>query len=383
MNVLIFYASYGGGHLSAANSIKQHIEDNYKNVNVQLVDCMKYIDVHIDKLTTDAYKLMAKKMPWVWGKFYYTSEKGVMYSISNFNNKVMSLKLYKAFKEYKPDIVISTHPFSSQMVADLKKRGKTSCLLASVMTDFASHTQWLVGHEYMDLIFVSNEKMRHSIIEQGVDENKIFATGIPLSNRFLANFDRVGIKKSFNLDLSKKTILFFGGGEFGLGSETTVNILKSFMNNIKDKYQMIVISGKNEQIKEKFEQVVAEQNLNDKVFVYGYTAQVPEFMAISDLVVTKPGGLTTSESLASGLPIVVINPIPGQEEENAEFLVEHGIAVWLKKKDNFEEKISQLLSDEIELEHMKIKSKLMAKKNSTADICAKVFELYKDQKYID
>ena len=366
MKVLIFYAAYGGGHLSAARSIKQYLDENFENVETELVDCVKYINKGLDKITTLAYKEMAKKAPWAWGEIYNHSQKGTMSHISNGANKVMSIKLYKLFEEFKPDIVISTHPFGSQMTAYLKSKGKTNCILASVMTDFASHDQWLVGHEYIDHIFVSHEGMKKDIISKGIKASKIHATGIPLSNRFLEHFDRKKIKSSFDLDINKKTILFFGGGEFGLGKDKTLKILKAFIDNINDEYQIIAISGKNAKMQEKFTELVGD---NPNVQVYGFTNEVPELMSISDLVVTKPGGLTITESLASGLPIVVINPIPGQEVENAEFLEKKGVAVWIRKTEDPEQAVSELLSNPEQIKHMKIRSKLMAKKHSTEDIC--------------
>ena len=366
MKILIFYAAYGGGHLSAAKSINQYINENYKNVETRLVDCIKYINKGIDKVTTLAYKEMAKKAPWAWGKIYNQSQQGMMAHISNGTNKLMSIKLNKLFDEYNPDIVISTHPFGVQMTSYLKSKGKTNCKIASIMTDFASHDQWLVGSDYIDYIFVSHEGMKKEIIKKGISESKIYATGIPLSNKFLQHFDKRKIKSSFDLDFNKKTILFFGGGEFGLGKDMTLKILKAFIDNIENDFQIVAISGKNEKMQQSFFNLVGS---NPNVQVYGYTDEVPELMSISDLVVTKPGGLTITESLASGLPIIVINPIPGQEVENAEFLEKQGVAVWIRKTENPEEAVADLLSNPEQLKHMKIKSKLLAKKSSTADIC--------------
>ncbi len=366
MKILIFYAAYGGGHLSAAKSIKQYLDDNYTDVETKLVDCVEYINKGLNTITTFAYKEMAKKAPWAWGEIYDHSQKGAMSHISSGANRFMSIKLYKLFEEFQPDIVISTHPFASQMTAYLKEKNKTNCKLASIMTDFASHDQWLVGSDYIDYIFVSHEGMKKEIIKKGIPASKIHATGIPLSNRFLEHFNRKEIKASFDLEYSKKTILFFGGGEFGLGKEKTLKILQAFIDNIKDEYQIIAISGKNEKMQAKFEELVGN---NPDVQVYGYTNEVPELMSISDLVVTKPGGLTITEALASGLPIVVINPIPGQEVENAEFLERKGVAVWIRKTEDPYEAVKELLDNPEQIKHMKIRSKLMAKRNSTRDIC--------------
>src|SRR5574344_77321 len=239
MRVLIFYASYGGGHLSAATSIKQYIEENYENTEVQLVDCVKYINKGIDKISTDAYKNITKNVPKLWGGIYDLAKNGPVANISTSIGKIMSLKILKLFHNFNPDVVISCHPLGNQMTSLLKKQGKINCKLATVMTDFATHNQWLIGNEETDYIFVSHEGMRREIIEKGIPESKVFATGIPLSNRFLQHFDREAIKKNFGLDLNKKTILFFGGGEFGLGKDKTVQLLKYFIDNIGETYQIV------------------------------------------------------------------------------------------------------------------------------------------------
>lgn len=367
--ILIFYASYGGGHLSAANSLKQYIDENFKDCETKLVDCMLYVNRPINKISTVAYKEMAKKFPWAWGEVYSHSQKGPLAHISNTSNKLMAKKLLNLLDEFKPDAVISTHPFGSQMVSYLKRKGLVNCKLATIITDFAPHEQWLVGHEHTDFIFVSHEKMRQELIaHNNIPADKIFATGIPLSNKFLRHYNRTAIMENFLLDPSKKVILFFGGGEFGLGKEKTVKILQSFIRNSIN-HQIVAIAGRNEKMKTEFEKLVKQEKAEGNVLVLGFTHEVPELMSISDLVVTKPGGLTTTESLASGLPIVAINPIPGQEEENAKFLESSGVAIWLKKHDDYDTIIKNLLSDDKKLKEMKINTKILAKKNSTADIC--------------
>ena len=366
--ILIFYASYGGGHLSAANSIKQYIDEHYSDCETNLVDCMLYVNKPINRISTTAYKEIAKKFPWAWGEVYNWSQKGPIARISSTANNLMAKKLFILIKNYQPDIVISTHPFGSQMVSYLKRKALTECKLATILTDFAPHEQWLVGKEYVDYFFVSHEKMRQNLIAESIPENKVFATGIPLSNRFLKHFNRASVMKSLDLNPDKRVILFFGGGEFGLGKEQTVKILKSFIENVSE-HQIVAISGKNEKMKEEFDNLVEKEHAENIVKVLGYTHQVPELMSISDLVVTKPGGLTTTESLASGLPIVAINPIPGQEEENAEFLENAGVAVWLRKDSDFDSIIAELLADKSKLHKMKLNTKLLAKKHSTQDIC--------------
>lgn len=376
--ILIFYASYGGGHYSAANSIKQYIDENYVDVQTDIIDCVKYVNNALDKVTTSAYREMAKKAPWAWEKVYYNSQKGFIGKFSTTANKIMAVKIAKLFREFNPDIVISTHPFSSQMTSYLKQKGKTNCKLITVLTDFAEHDQWLIGHNFVDLFFVSNENMKQSMVSNfEIPEYKIFVTGIPISNRFLKKYNKEELCSNLNISPTKRIVLFFGGGEYGIGKNKTVAILNT-LSNFKN-LQIIAISGKNEKLKEAFEKLVKEKNRESDIKVLPFTTMVPELMSISDLVITKPGGLTTSESLASHLPLIIINPIPGQEEENAIFLENSGAGVWLKNTDNIEDVLSSIVLNDEKLTEMKQKAINLARPNSTEDICNIIFENLKEE----
>ena len=386
MKILIFYASYGGGHLNAAKSINDYIISNYPNNDVELIDCMKYVNKTIEKLTTAAYREMAKKAPWAWGKIYSDSQKGPLAHLSSRSNKIMAIKLLRLLREKQPDVIISTHPFGSQMCSYLKRKNKITAKIATVMTDFSPHDQWLVGHKFTDYFFVANDKMKNYLISKGITENKISVTGIPISNRFLKTYNKKEILDTYNLSEDKFTVLFFGGGEFGLGKTKTAEIFESFVQeSLKEKIQIIAIAGKNPKMKASFKEIVSKYSVNttttnttnttnttditNNVKILEFTNQVPELMSISDLVVTKPGGLTTSESLASHLPMLIINPIPGQEEENAEFLEDKGIAIWLRKNDDSKLIIENLLADNQKLNLMKENTKLLARHHSTETIC--------------
>ena len=210
--------------------------------------------------------------------------------------------------------------------------------------------------------------MKNYLISKNIPESKIFVTGIPISSRFLKTYDKKEILNEFNLEENKKTILFFAGGEFGLGKNRTLQIFEDLVKNFDD-IQVIAIAGKNEKMKLNFENIVKEFNKEKNVKVLEYTNKVPELMSISDLVVSKPGGLTTSESLASNLPMIIINPIPGQEEENAEFLEEKGTGVWIRKNDSPYEVLKSIIDNPKKMEKMKENTNILAKKHSTEDIC--------------
>lgn len=371
--ILIFYGSYGGGHLSAARSIKEYIDSNYNNYQIEMVDCVEYVNKALNKVTTKAYSDMAKNAHWIWKKVYYGAEKGAVAKMNDETQKLMSIKLNKLLQEYEPNLIICTHPFASHMCAILKKKKKINCKIATIITDYAPHSQWLMYPAYVDYFFVAHDGMKENLINRGIKETQIKVTGIPLSNRFLAHYDKESILSEFELSPGKKTILFFAGGEQGFGKDKVFNMLKSIIENFSN-LQVIAISGKNDKMKKQFDELVEETNSSENVKIIKYTNKIPELMSISDLVITKPGGLTTTESLASGLPIIVINPIPGQEEENAEFLEQKGVAVWLKKHDKIEEELYKILNDPEKLQKMKINARLLAKKNSTRDICETLLE---------
>lgn len=368
MNILIFYASYGGGHLNAAKSIHEYILNHYENNHLELIDCMKYVNKTVEKVTTAAYREAAKKAPWVWGRIYSDSQKGPLAHLSTRSNKIMAIKLLKLLREKKPDLIISTHPFSSQMCSYLKRKGKITAKIATIMTDFAPHDQWLVGSDFTDYYFVANNKMKDYLIHKDIKDSKIFVTGIPLSNRFLQKYNRKEILDSYHLEDGKPNILFFGGGEFGLGKSRTFEILDSLIKASSD-MQIIAIAGKNEKMKAKFDEIVEKNKATKRVRVLSFTNQVPELMSISDLVITKPGGMTTTESLASGLPMIIMNPIPGQEEENAEFLENKGVGIWIKKDDDVSKILHNLFSNPNKLDEMKNNTLLIGHSNSTKDIC--------------
>ena len=366
--ILIFYGAYGGGHLAAASAIKNYIDKHFTDCTTMMVDCVEYINKYLNKVSTAAYKEMAKKAPWVWKKVYNNSDHGALAKVSNASNKLMAKKLNNILQEFKPDLVISTHPFSNQMCTNLKKNKKINCKIATVLTDMAIHSQWITDPEYIDYFFVSNDEMKNAMIDKNIPEFKIFVTGIPLSERFKQTYNKSEIFNEFKLNPDKKTILFFAGGEFGLGRKRTSLVFRALIRLFKD-CQVIAISGKNKKMYQKMNALVELYKATDRIRVLDFTNKVPEIMNISSLVITKPGGLTTTESLVSNLPIVIINPIPGQEEENAEYLEKNGLAIWIKKDDNIARVLKNLYRHPEVLQKMKENIKKYAKPDSTKDIC--------------
>lgn len=286
--VLIFYGSYGAGHLSAARSIKECIDNNYKDIETKMVDCIEYINKLLNKVTTKTYDELSKKLPWAWEKVYTSSQNGPLSKISNRSNTIMAIKLNKLIQSFNPDLIISTHPFSTQMCGYLKKKGKINCKIATVLTDYAPHNQWLVNSEYIDYFFVAHYGMKLKLEETGIPSDRVFATGIPLSNRFLAHYNKEEILESFNLSPNKKTVLFFAGGSSHFASENTYEIFESFIESFPD-IQLLTIAGRSPKLKKHFDELVEVTGSGNSVKVLSFTDKVPELMSVSDLVITKPG----------------------------------------------------------------------------------------------
>ena len=368
-NILIFYGSYGGGHLSAAKSIKAYIENNYPDCKVNMIDCIEYINKYVNKVSTNAYKELAKKAPWAWKLVYKDSKNGALAKISTASNKTMAHKLLGLILEINPDIIISTHPFSSQMCGYLKKKKKIDIPVATILTDYKIHEQWLEFSEYLEYFFVSNEQMKQDMTQKNIDSSKIFVTGIPVSEKFLLNHDRKKVCEEFNLNPENEVVLFFAGGEFGLGRKTTILMLKALIR-LFSKLQVVAISGRNKKMNNKFKELVKTTETEERIKIIEFTSKIPDLMSISKFVITKPGGLTITESLVSKLPILIINPIPGQEEENAEFLEKNGAGIWIKENSNIARHLKNLYRHPEILQNMEKKAEELAQPNSTAKICA-------------
>ena len=363
--VIILYASVGGGHFKAAEGIKNYISENYENTSVKMIDALKYTNKLVDKMIISSYVNMARYSPKMWGEIYKFSEK--QYSVANFSNavqKILSQKLFKLLQSENPTTIISTHPFITEMVASLKKHNKISTELNVIITDYVSHKFWELKPEYVNRYFVANEEMKYGLIHNGISANKIFVTGIPVGPAFLADYNKSEIYKEFELDENKKTVLLFGGGEYGLSS------VKKFLEgilSIKEDIQMVAIAGKNTKTQKMFREVTSKYN--KKVVILGYTTKVPELMQIADFIISKPGGLTTTEVLVSNVPFVIINPVPGQEEGNADFLLNSGAAVRIFDADKTKPFFEELINNEPRIKGMKEMQKLIAKPYSTKAIC--------------
>lgn len=370
MNILLFYASYGSGHLSAATAIEQYIRENYPDTKTLKIDCVEYINKSINKISTSAYKSIILKTPMLWGQVYKLLKNDTILDITQFSNRFMAKKIFTLFEDFEPDLVISCHPLGGQITSFLKSHKKTNCKLATVMTDFASHKQWLIGKDYTDYFFVSNIEMKTSLISEGIYPNKIYVSGIPISPNFYKNYDKENIYKSLNIEKNKKNIIFFGGGSLGLSSSSNIQaILTSLLQATDESHQIIIISGKNQKLYNDFQKTINNTYHKSQIKLIDFTTELPELLPITSFVITKPGGLTITECISTNVPIILINPIPGQEKENAQYIADNKMGIWIKTTKPTPEYFQEIFNDTKLIEEIKENQKKYSHINSTKNIC--------------
>ena len=370
MNILLFYASYGSGHLSAATAIEQYIKENYPDAKTLKIDCVEYINKSINKISTSAYKSIILKTPVLWGQVYKLLKNDTILDITQFSNRFMAKKIFTLFEDFEPDLVISCHPLGGQITSFLKSHKKTNCKLATVMTDFASHKQWLIGKDYTDYFFVSNIEMKTSLISEGIYPNKIYVSGIPISPNFYKNYDKENIYKSLNIAKNKKNIIFFGGGSLGLSSSSNIQaILTSLLQATDESHQIIIISGKNKKLYNDFQKKINNTYHKSQIKLIDFTTELPELLPITSFVITKPGGLTITECISTNVPIILINPIPGQEKENAQYIADNKMGIWIKASKPTSEYFQEIFNDTKLIEEIKENQKKYSHINSTKNIC--------------
>jgi len=276
--------------------------------------------------------------------------------------------LIKFLKSYQPDIAVCTHFLPAEIISWLTAKDEINFSQAIVVTDFDVHALWLTHH--VERYFVAIDETRAHLEKLGIAPEKIVVSGIPIDPVFAERKDKAAMREKYDLAKDKLTILVSAGG-FGVGN---IEHLLYALSELVTPAQVLAICGRNEELKTKLEMLAAEK-LNNQTVTFkpiGYTTAMDEYMSAADLIVGKPGGLTTSEALAKGLIFVVVNPIPGQEERNSDHLLEQGAAIKCNNLPTLAYKIDALVSDKSRFEAMRENVLKFGKPNSAEDIARKL-----------
>ncbi len=346
MRVLILAAAAGGGHIRTARALEQYIRCHAAQAQVKVVDALKEVNRAYDKLICGGYHFVATKMPGLFGHMYHnTNGDSPLAKLVPKLNAALSKRLLPQIHTFQPDIIVTTHPFAAEMVSHLKEKGMVCAKLLVIITDYAPHKTWITAHA--DGYIVANDDMAMPMVQDfGVEPEKIHAFGIPVLETFFHSRPKEDLRREMELAPDVPTLLLMAGS---FGVDTIMQIYRDIIRIPLD-LQIIVITGKNQRLYRALKTTTA-LSLKKTKLIY-FTQHVEQYMQASDLLITKPGGLTVTEALASNLPMLVFEAIPGQEEDNADFLELHKMAKRIHKNESCAAVVKALLENRAELTAM-------------------------------
>lgn len=392
--VLIMSASTGGGHNRAARAIKEELEsrtiDNM-SIECEIVDSLKLVNNTMDKVISRGYEKSALYTPKAYGSVYRFSETTIA-SKNEFKTNPLTSLMARKFKhllnESTPDLIIGTHPFPMIALSTLKKNNNIHSLsrsesfykstkvdippMISVLTDYTTHSTWIQNE--IDYYIVGHEYVKELLVYEGVDSEKVKAFGIPVEKSFLSHRDRETVLTELGLSPEKLTVLLMGGS-FGAGNikETLEDLIA-----IDRDFQVLVITGRNEHLKDKLSKMLDSTIHNKNICLLGYTNKMNDILASIDVLISKPGGLTTTEALLNDVPMIVPYFIPGQEEENLDFLTNCGAALRTTKKYSLPVLLKVLIDDPSRLDNLRKNIKSIRKFDSAVNISNLVVDILTD-----
>jgi processive 1,2-diacylglycerol beta-glucosyltransferase len=370
--VLLLSASAGAGHVRAAQALEQAFNEAGAAEEVRHVDTLEFTNKLFRHLYSKAYIELVNKMPEVPGFLYDkldTPWKNERRRLAL--NKLNTRPFVKLLREYHPDLIVCTHFLPAEIVSWLKAKERIASRQAIIVTDFDVHAMWLCHH--YEQYFVAIDEARAYLEALGIAKDKITVSGIPIDPVFAQHKDKLEMRLKHGLDPERTTILISAGGA-GVGAME--HLIKSLFP-MQHPVQVVAICGHNADLKKRLTRLAARINPKASVIVkpVGYTREMDELMAASDLVLGKPGGLTTSEALAKGLVFVIVNPIPGQEERNSDHLLEAAAAIRCNNLPVLAYKMDRLLADPARFARMQASVRGMAHPNAARDIVNKLLAL--------
>jgi processive 1,2-diacylglycerol beta-glucosyltransferase len=369
--VLILSASAGAGHVRAAQALDRAFADLGAAREVRHVDALQFTNKVFRALYSKTYLDLVDHAPDVLGWLYdwldtpWEKERRRLAW-----DKLNSVRFVRMLERYQPDLVLCTHFLPAEIISWLKAKARLGCAQAIVVTDFDVHAMWLCHH--FEQYFVAIDETREHLVRLGIPASKVTVSGIPIDPVFAEHKDKAAMRAKHGLAPDRTTILVSAGG-FGVGP---IEHLVASLLDLNHLAQIVVICGRNEELKQRLEAVAAERSAGRNTLVpVGYTTEMDEYMSAADVMVGKPGGLTTSEALAKELLLVIVNPIPGQEERNSDHLLEQGAALRCNNLPVLGYKIDRLLDDPARMAAMRAAARRLAHPNAARDVVRKAVEL--------
>ncbi len=366
-HILLMYISKVSGHRQATMAISKSLKKEIPDAEVTSINGFGYNYPILENVVNAAYMGIIRHSPRVWD-YLYDNPRVVKRSanLRKFLNASSHKKLEKLFREFPADTVVCSQAFPCAMVADYKVKHHLDMTIIGVLTDWAPHSYWI--NDGVDYYVVPSEDTKGRFVKKGVPAEKILVLGIPIRSNFADKLDKGDVRKKLGLEPYVPTALIMGGGQ-GLGpmKEAVKELMK-----IPAGLQMIVVAGANRPLFKWLRKNAPRAS--NKVLFFDYASNIDQLMEASDLIVSKPGGMTTSECLAKGLPMVIVSPLPGQEARNTDFLLEKGIGIHVHDVRDLAEEVGLLLSSPERLKYMSRAARENGKPHAADDIARLVKE---------
>ena len=371
--VLIVYGSGGMGHVTAAKAIEEVFKTKYPHLILANVDIFSFAWGWFHRAVVDGYNYISAQWPQFWGFLYRIFNKSSRHGPLNFLGRLGIMRRFIDYiQEFQPDFIVTTHPLPARLIAASKKQHLIDIPSSLVVTDFGCHSFWVDPN--INYYFTATAGVKMCLQNYAVPAEKIFVSGIPIEAKFSQTLDRLAVVKKTGLKSESATILIIGG-------QFSFDQLKTIIHGIQRQnsaVQFLVVAGRDKFLKADLDQ--SDLVHNPQVKVYGFVSHMHELMTAADIIFSKAGGLTVSECMAKGLPMVINKVIPGQEEDNVDFLVAQGAAVKADGVPGIIEVLTKLLADPKKLEAMKAACRRIGQPRAAENIADFVYQKLTGQK---
>ena len=359
--VLILSASVGSGHVKAADALARAMRERPDVEEVLCDDSLDHTNVLHKQFYSTLYKKLSAMLPEFLGWWYETSDDPWVADKSRLAIDLpQALPLMSLVKDFRPDVILCTHFMPAGVISWLISNGKLDARLGVVVTDFHFHAFWIT--RAFNWYFVAQEDDKIHMEALGLPADRIKITGIPVEPDFAKPVDAEAVLRRHGLQPGRPTFLVVGGA---LGLSPATAVVRQLLNLDRD-FQAVIVCGRNEEMQDDIVQLVKSRPGDFRVL--GFTKEIPELMAASTMILSKPGGMTTAEALARGLPMMILDPIGGQEERNADVLLEVGAAVKCTEVTLVAHKLRRLLDDPARLERMRDAARALGRPNAASEI---------------
>ncbi len=372
MKVLFLSVPTGGGHHQAAKALQWYFQDK-ENVECKILDVAENVNNLVKDMISKGYILSTTIFPKIYGSLYDILDTKTVDDDNKSAIKLLSngfkKQLKKYLDEYDPDIIVSTHCFATIILNKIAKRNPLRAKIISIVTDYTMHPWW--EQTKSDYYITASEFLSYQAIKKLGTNKNVLPLGIPVHPKFSTKSDKAQTRQKLGLEDKFTVLIMMGSMGYGTAAK---NIIKQ-LDRLPEDFQIIAVCGKSKRLKASIKRL----KTNAKVISYGFVDNVDELMDASDCIITKPGGLSTSEALAKNLPLILTNPIPGQEDRNMEFMLNHGVAISLSDTHPADEAIYLLMHFPHILNRLVENARLLAKPDATKKLGEFIIDIYKNK----